>query len=89
MSKKNSSVILKNQFKDYKDLSNIYSLFSSKIKNSKSDNFTQIDKKLAIEINKLFTLFQNLNKCHRCIVSSSVTCFYNPTITAISLLKSL
>ena len=39
MSKKNSSVILKNQFKDYKDLSNIYSLFSSKIKNLKKNLF--------------------------------------------------
>ena len=39
MSKKNSSVILKNQFKDYKDLSNIYSLFSKKIKNLKKNLF--------------------------------------------------
>ena len=39
MSKKNSSVILKNQYKDYKDLSNIYSLFSSKIKNLKKNLF--------------------------------------------------
>ena len=33
MSKKNSSAILKNQFKDYTELSKIYSAFSKKIKN--------------------------------------------------------
>ena len=39
MNKKNSSAILKNQFKDYTELSKIYSAFSKKIKNLKKNFF--------------------------------------------------
>ena len=39
MNKKNSSAILKNQFKDYTELSKIYSAFSKKIKNLKKKFF--------------------------------------------------
>ena len=39
MSKKNSNVILKNNFENYKELSKIYSSFSKKLKSLKKENF--------------------------------------------------
>ena len=39
MSKKNSNVILKNKFKDYDELSNIYLNFKKKLKLFKKKNF--------------------------------------------------
>ena len=39
MSKKNSSVILKNCFKDYEELKNIYSLFKKKLNSLKKKDF--------------------------------------------------
>ena len=39
MSKKNSNVILKNNFKDYEDISHIYSIFKNKLKYFKKKDF--------------------------------------------------
>ena len=39
MSKKNSNVILKNNFKDYEDISHIYSVFKNKLKYFKKKVF--------------------------------------------------
>jgi tRNA(Ile)-lysidine synthase len=63
MSKKNSSVSLKNGFKDYKDLSKIFSNFKNKIDTLKKDKYAVAvsggpDSLALVALTKAYTFFR-------------------------------
>ena len=91
MSKKNSSVILKNHFKDFEELSKIYLSFSKKIKSLKKKNFliSVSGGPDSLALTALFKSFSYSNKCKPYFVLIDHNLRKNSSIEAKSVKKLL